>query len=266
MDIQGLVSEYLVEPLYHDTFNPVNTALYAILFLFLIFLILRVFDRFNVTLDSRFYTYFLGFVFLGAFLGALKDVRFQGSLILSTVGIYFSLSLLLLGSVTIGKLLERGTGVSYSLVPMAAVYSINAYLILRYLPRDISVSPIVYILFLGIIPGLIVYVLFKKLGVALLESRLNLGVFLAHMLDASSTYLGVTLFGFSEKFFIMDYVIKAVSPLALFPVKGALILIVLYYLENEKDLRGLNKDVIKAALILLGLAPALRNTFLSVLL
>lgn len=266
MGIHGFLYKYLVEPLYYDTFNPVNTVVYAFLFLFLLFLILRVFDSYKISLDSRFYSYFLGFIFLGSFLGALKDVRFHGSPLLSTPGIYLGLSLLLLGSVILGKLLERRRGFSYSFIPSAAVYSITAYLILSYIPGDVSLAPVVYILSLGIVPGLVLFLLLRKIGVGLLESRVNLGIFFAHMLDASSTYLGVTLFGFSEKFFIMGYVIQAVSPAALFPLKAGLILLVLYYLENEKDLAERNKNIIKAALILLGLAPALRNTFLSVLL
>jgi uncharacterized membrane protein len=266
MGIQGFIYEYLIEPLYYDAFNPVNIFVYAVLFLLLLFLILRVFDRYDVSLDSKFYSYFIGFVFLGAFLGALKDVRFHGSPFLSTPGIYLGLSFLLLGGVIFGKLFEKRVGFSYSLIPAVTVYSITAFLILQYLPRGVDLSPIVYILSLGIILSVIVFFFLRKIGVGLLEGGVNFGIFLAQMLDASSTYLGVTLYGFGEKFFIMGYLIESISPAALFPVKAALILLVLYYLENEKELRRRNKDLIKAALILLGLAPALRNTFLSVLL
>jgi uncharacterized membrane protein len=266
MDFQGFFQDYFLQPLYHDAFNPINTTVYAALFLLLIILILRVFERFSISFDSMFYSYFLGFIFLGAFLGALKDMRFQGSLSLSTPGIYFGLSLLFLGSVLIGKVLERRMGISYSYVPQVTVFSFIAYVSFLYIPRSGSLIPGVYAISLGLFSSLLVLFFLKIIRVGLLEGIVNFGVFFAHMLDASSTYLGITRYGFSEKFFITGYIMEALGPWAIFIVKAILVLLVLYVIEQEGEIRGRNKDAIKAALILLGMAPALRNTFLSVLL
>jgi uncharacterized membrane protein len=264
MGAAGFLERYFIEPLYQDAFNPVNTTVYAALFLVLVLLILRVFKRYDVSLDARFYSYFLGFIFLGALLGALGDVRFRGSPFFSTPAIYLGVSVLFLASITAGKLAERRLGVSYSLVPHASAYGVAAYLALRHLPENIELSPVAAILGLAVAPFAVVFLLLKKLGVGFLDSRVNQGVLFAHMLDASSTYLGVTAFGFGEKFFLMGYIIEA-APWGVFPVKALVVLLVLFYIERE-DITVRSRDILKAALILLGLAPALRNTFLSVLL
>ncbi len=264
MEVAGFLEKYFIEPLYHDAFNPVNTAVYAVLFLLLVVLVLRVFERYEVSLDARFYSYFLGFILLGSMLGALRDVRFQGTPFLSTPAIYLGASVLLLASITIGKLAERWWGVAYSTVPQVSVYSMVAYLSVRYLPGDINASPLLPILALAVASVLVIYFSIKKLGAGFLDDRVNQGVLLAHMLDASSTYVGVAALGFGEKFFLMGRIIEA-APEAVFPVKAFIVLLVLFFLEKE-DLNRRNKDILRAALILLGLAPALRNTFLSVLL
>lgn len=260
------IDKYLIEPLYQDTFNPINTLVYAGLFLLLFIILLRIFKRYGISLDFRFYSYFLGFIFLGALLGALKDVLYQGSPWMSTPGIYFGLSVLFIGSLVTGRILEVRTGIPYSVLPQLVVYIPFIYLFIIYFPVKGVMTSALHILILSLALSLAVYLVLKKAGSNLLENRVNFGVFLAHMLDASSTYLGVTRFGFGEKFFVMGYLIEKVAPEAVFVAKALLVLLVLYFVERDTDLKKMSKDAIKAALILLGMAPALRNTFLSVLL
>lgn len=259
----SFIREYLIQPLYEDTFNPVNTLVYAVLFLLLIGLALRVFMKLRISLDARFYTYFLGFIFLGALLGAVKDLRLGGVLLLSTPGIYLMVFLLLLGSAAAGKLLEKTLSMPYHVFPVATAFSASVLLLLRYPPGSVSLAPLLYAAFLSLLAALGALAVLKSLGSGLLEDRVNLGVLLAHMLDAASTYLGVTRYGFEEKFFLTGYVMQSLTPAAVFPLKAALVLAVLYVLDREQDAY---RDVIKAALLVLGLAPGLRNTFLSMFL
>jgi uncharacterized membrane protein len=259
----SFIQEYLIQPLYEDTFNPVNTLVYAVLFLLLIFLTSRIFEKLRITFDSRFYSYFLCFIFLGALLGAVKDLHLGTSLLLSTPGIYFSIFILLLGGVAAGKLLEHALRMPYNVFPIATALSAMVLLILKYPPPSVSLGPLLHAALLGILPSLGILAVVRGFRPGFLDGKVNFGVLLAHMLDAASTYLGVTRYGLEEKFFLTGYLMQNLTPAAIFPIKAALVLAVLYILDREQDAY---KDAIKAALLVLGLAPGLRNTFLSMFL
>lgn len=261
MGVQGFIQEYFVEPLYYDTFNPVNTLVYAALFLILILAVLRIFEKLRIKFDGGFYSYFIPFIILGALMGALKDVHYLASPMFSTVGIYALIFILLMGAILAGKILEQGLRVPYYAVPLTAGLAANGLLLANYAPGGAGAAPLFYILGLGILPALGIAVGVRRLGLGFLDKKVNMGVLLAHMLDASSTYLGVAYYGFQEKFFLTGYVMQATSPASIFLLKAAAVLAVLYILEKGED--GRMEDALKAAIIVLGLAPAARNTFLS---
>lgn len=261
MGVQGFIQEYFIEPLYYDTFNPVNTLVYAGLFLILILATMRIFERLKIKFDDRFYYYFLFYILLGALLGALKDLYYLASPMFSTVGIYVIIFILLVGAILTGKVAEYALRLPYNIVPLFAALTAIALLLYNYAPREGSVAPGVYILGLGIVPSIVIVMGVRRLGLTFLDKKVNMGVLLAHMLDASSTYVGVTYYGFQEKFFLTDYIMQAFTPASVFLLKGIAVIAVLYILEKGEQ--HMVEDALKAGLIALGLAPAVRNTFLS---
>jgi uncharacterized membrane protein len=82
----------------------------------------------------------------------------------------------------------------------------------------------------------------------------------AHMLDASSTFIGVDWFDYYEKHVVPTFFINLVGTAAImFPLKLLVLLPVLYMIDrsmHEPSMRNLTR----LALITLGLAPAVRNT------
>ncbi len=82
----------------------------------------------------------------------------------------------------------------------------------------------------------------------------------AHMLDASSTYIGVDWFGYYEKHVVPTFLIDLTGSAAvMFPLKLLVLLPVLSMIDNSVEDRSL-RNLIKLTLITLGLAPAVRNT------
>jgi uncharacterized membrane protein len=89
-------------------------------------------------------------------------------------------------------------------------------------------------------------------------------IFSGHFLDASATYRALDFHGYGEKHVLSNYLIERAGTAAvMFPMKAAAIGLVLYVLEVEfraelrKDrmLRGL----LRAAILILGLSPGLRD-------
>jgi len=255
------MQEYFVEPLYHDTFNPINTLVYVALFFILIIVTLQIFERLKIKFDWGFYSYFILFIALGALLGGVKDIHSISSPMFSTVGIYALIFIMLAGSISAGKIVEKSLGIPYNAVPMLAAAVGLGLLLTNYTPTGSSVAPLLYILALGMLPSMGIVIFIRKLGLDIFDKKVNRGILLAHMLDASSTYMGVSYYGFQEKFFLTAYVMQTFTPASIFLLKAGIVLGALYLLEkSEEDMMG---DAIKAAIITLGLAPAVRNTFLS---
>ncbi len=108
------------------------------------------------------------------------------------------------------------------------------------------------------------YLVARHLKSAIFTDPLNLSILLAHMLDASSTYIGIDKLGYFEKHVLPSYLIKLTdTALVMYPLKIIIFVGVLYALDTqfEKDDESTNlKMLIKMVILILGLSPATRNT------
>jgi len=95
------------------------------------------------------------------------------------------------------------------------------------------------------------------------EPFLNYGIIMAHLLDASATYVAVTQFGYGEQHVLTNLLASLFGTAAiLFPLKFLAVLCILLLLDHyiagdETALKGTTK----LALLVLGLAPGLRDFF-----
>lgn len=94
---------------------------------------------------------------------------------------------------------------------------------------------------------------------------LNLLITWAHLFDSTATYRGIVNYGYSEKHVVPSLFIEATgTSLIMFPLKMILILAVIYsldvYLKEEFSESGVLKIFLKFLIIILGAAPAVRNT------
>jgi uncharacterized membrane protein len=80
------------------------------------------------------------------------------------------------------------------------------------------------------------------------------------MLDASSTYIGVDWFGYYEKHVVPTYLIDLTGTASImYPLKLLVLLPLLSIIDKYIEDKSL-LNLTKLALIVLGLAPAIRNT------
>ena len=119
----------------------------------------------------------------------------------------------------------------------------------------------VAVLFLGTFLTGIIYLLRLPLPqLNFLDNRYNLAILYSHMLDASSTYIGVDWFGYYEKHVVPTYLIDLTGTAAImYPLKLLVLLPLLSIIDKYIEDKSL-LNLTKLALIVLGLAPAIRNT------
>jgi uncharacterized membrane protein len=99
-----------------------------------------------------------------------------------------------------------------------------------------------------------------------LSSGMSTLIIFGHMLDAAATYRALDFYSYGEKHVLPNFLIEATGTgLVMFPLKAIAMGIVLYVLEVEfkKDLAEqlLLRGLLRAALLILGLSPGLRDLF-----
>jgi uncharacterized membrane protein len=255
--------KYYAEPIIHDTgYNPVNTVTWAILLGICILGLIRIFKRLDLKMDEKLVLYTLPYVLAGSSLRVVEDaglVKPPASYLLITPLIYFLVFFVTTASlIPTRKFLGRkfyhayaAIGLLWTFVNLAALSTVGV---------QRPLVPVA-VLFLGTLLTGIIYLLRRPLPqLNFLDNRYNLAILYSHMLDASSTYIGVDWFGYYEKHVVPTYLIDLTGTAAImYPLKLLVLLPLLSIIDKYIEDKSL-LNMTKLALIVLGLAPAIRNT------
>ena len=265
-DLAGLaafVHKYYIDPIIYDTgYNPVDTVTWAIILGLAILGLIKLLGRWGFLMDERLLLSTLPYILAGSSLRVIEDVDLVAApwrYLLITPLIFF-----LVFSVTAACLLltrkiwgeeyhakYAATGLLWTLLNLAALSAVGI--------KNAWVIAAVFLLGSALAGG-ILFCGRHLPALKFLDERFNLMIIYAHMLDASSTYIGVDWFSYYEKHVVPTFLINLTgSAVIMFPLKLAILLPVLSMIDKslqEPSLRNLTK----LTLITLGLAPAVRNT------
>ncbi len=257
------VYKYYVEPIIYDSgYNPVNTVTWAVLLGISILGLIRIFKRLDLKMDEKLVLYTLPYVLAGSSLRVIEDaglVKPPASYLLITPLIYFlvffvTTASLILTRKFLGKNFHRvyaAIGLLWTFMNLAALSTVGV---------QRPLVPVA-VLFLGTLLTGIIYILRVPLPrLNFLNNRYNLAILYSHMLDASSTYIGVDWFGYYEKHVVPTYLIDLTGTASImYPLKLLVLLPLLSIIDKFIEDKSL-LNLTKLALIVLGLAPAIRNT------
>jgi uncharacterized membrane protein len=239
-----------------------------------LFWVLKLLGKLNVKIDTRFLTSITPYVIAGSSLRVLEDSGlFAPPLryLFVTPLIYFFIFAVTICMLVVAMYLERKGKIRdyHTLFGYAgatwAFFNIAALIIYDGI---INPVPAVAILFLGITVTGIVYFISRKTNFLLLTDKVNISILFTHLLDASSTFVGIDWLNYYEKHVVPTFFIDLARnftshpSLVMYPLKLIVFIPVLYVLDNdfktekEKKLIGL----MKLTILVLGLSPAVRNT------
>ncbi len=261
--IGDFVRRYYIDPIILDTsYNPVDTLTWAIVLGLAVLGLLRLFRRLNIRIDERLVVCTIPYVLAGSSLRVIEDadlVMPPASYLLITPLIFFlvffvTAACLLLTRRVLGNDFYRGyaaLGLIWTAINLALLSSAgfrNAWVIAAVFSLGSALTGVLLILRLRL-PWL-----------DFLDDRFNLMILYAHMLDASSTYVGMDWFGYYEKHVVPTFLIDLVGTAAImYPLKLLILLPLLKIIDSYIEDPSL-RNLTKLTLITLGLAPALRNT------
>ncbi|MFQ6051782.1 MAG: DUF63 family protein [Candidatus Hydrothermarchaeota archaeon] len=271
--IESFLDKYFVYPIkYHTGYNVVNTLTYGIFLILAIFFVFRLFKRYKVNIDEKFFVSVIPFLFFGASTRALVDGGYYAfSYLLVTPGIYVLTLLLLVSAVLLFRSIEElSKKSSYKSHSSITLYRIPDYYIPTFLLGFFFCLPNVYLIInnvrtlmpLGIEILLtavltVLVCLSIKFFVPRIFSWINTLLISAHMWDAGATFIGIQFYGYIEQHVLPRLFIESFGAWTMFPLKLAVILPVVYIIDLEEDEQL--KNIVKITIFALGFAPGTRD-------
>ncbi|MCZ7400465.1 MAG: DUF63 family protein [Candidatus Methanoperedens sp.] len=279
MDIINTVWQYIykyyINGIINDTsYNPVDTLTYAILLGISLFGVLKLLEKLDVEIDTRFMIAVTPYILAGSSLRVLEDSKaFMPPLayLFVTPVIYFFMFAVTISILVLAIALKKGgkikdyhaffgyAGLAWTVINISLLLAVD---------EITNPVPAAAILFLGITTTGIVYLVSRQSRFALLTDKLNISILFTHLLDASSTFIGMDWLGYYEKHVAPTFFIDMAGnyidhpSLVMYPLKLLVFIPVLYMLDNKFDTEKEKKliGMMKLAILVLGLSPATRNT------
>ncbi len=269
------IYKYFISGIVNDaSYNPVDTVTYAIVLGLSLFGVYRLLVKLKLKIDTRFIIAVTPYILAGSSLRVLEDSRVflpPVQYLFVTPLIYFVVFLVTISVLLLALALERSgkikdyhrffcaAGIAWTIVNIA---------ILLYIGEVKHLDYAIAILSLGLLSTGALYLFSRLLSFAILTDRLNISILFAHLLDASSTYVGMDWLGYYEKHVVPTFFIDMAGnftdhpALVMYPLKLLVFIPVFYLLDsqldNEKDKKLI--PLMKLVILVLGLSPAVRNT------
>jgi uncharacterized membrane protein len=259
MDVWEFIKEYYVDSIvYKEGYNPVNTLTWAFILVLAAVSIYKMLRK-HVRFDEKFVAGNLPFIVLGSSMRVMEDAGFLSppySYIFMTPLIYLLIFAIAIPSLFISLKLERerywihhaaiGTTLSVFIITLLLL---NLKIVCWWvLPTSFSFA---YLFSLA-------YGFITARYVEQLNNPLSKAVFFSHMVDGWATFLGIQYLGYWELHVLPRYLISAFGAWIMIPAKIIIFVIILYLLDTMED--GNFRNFIKFVLIVLGLAPGLRDS------
>lgn len=276
--LRQFIDYYYIQPITHDTgYNPVNTITWAIVLVVFLFLTFRLVRRLDIEINPRFIAAVAPYVIAGASLRVMEDAELFTpplSYLLITPFIFFLVFFCCLALLFLSLFMSRLESLKkyeythvFGLIGVLWCF-VNLTVLLRY--EHVAVGWVLFAV-IGIAGVLvsIIYAIAAKFGIPFLTDKLNGAVLGAHLLDASSSFIGIDMLGYTGKHVIEGLIVEYTGTAAgMFPLKLGVLVPIVYVLDTQfrenAEEREL-KNIVLLALIVIGLAPAVRNTLRMVL-
>ena len=288
MALQEFFQQYFIDPIIFNTgYNPVNSTVYGIILIAAFILTYKLLKKMKIKIDKKFFFAIIPFIFLGAILRSLEDLwEARGivdegilknfiiidsagivrNLLLVTPLIYFTIFFISLFSLVFSIAVEKISKRNKKDIPYYYTWAFVGIILSLYFFLQLSFADY---LAMGMILGIFSLWVLLFLGLREYGRRKNKKIFeflslentmiiLAHMLDASATFVALSYYGYFEQHFLPRFFIDILGPAAFFALKLPVILLALYYVDKEMENDG-KRTFLKIVIIILGLAPGLRD-------
>ena len=258
----------IIQTTFFSGYTVFNTVVYTLILAIFVLAIIKMFKKLDIDPISIIYS-IIPFIFLGSSTRALVDNGFYPKTVfLITPGLYILVGLITIASFLFSIYLfnKKEIDYRYTLFFLGIIFSVPNIILFS----KLNFISIIYVLVTWIIASLIfmaiaflvLYVKNKNSHNAIekiLKHKINFSIVLAHLFDASTTYVAVEYFNYYEQHVLPNALNQLFDTyLTLFPMKIIVIVAVLYIIDQYFEDQTI-KNLLKLTVFVLGLAPGLRN-------
>ncbi|MGC9517273.1 MAG: DUF63 family protein [Methanomicrobiales archaeon] len=241
-------------------YNVLNTVIFGIILGLVVIIIIKMFNYLKKD-PKDLVIPLIPFIFFGSSTRALVDNGiYPLTYLLVTPGIYILTGFLAILTLLTSIFIEKKFKIDYKYIILAVGLLIS-------IPNILNIPHIDLIAMIAVVgTWLIISSIFILLRNKwdLLQNKLNLSVIMAHLFDASSTFVAVDFYGYGEQHVLPNALTNLTgTAFVMFPLKISVILLALYVIDLYVEDKTI-KNMLKLAIFILGLAPGLRN-FLSLI-
>ena len=245
----------IIQTTFFSGYTVFNTVVYTLILVAFILAIIKMFRKIKIDPISIMFS-LIPFIFLGSSTRALVDNGiFPKTVFLITPGLYIFIGLVTIASLLFSIFLYNSKNIDYRIT----LFSIGIVLIvpnLIFIPH-INWVPVFYVLAIWIFATLIFFAL--SYLISFFKDKINLAILSAHLFDASSTFVAVEFFNYSEQHVLANALYQQFhTSLTMFPMKIIVIVAVLYIIDQYFEDETI-KSLLKLTVFVLGLAPGMRN-------
>ena len=244
-----------IQTTFFSGYTVFNTVIYTLILLIFIIAIIKMFKKIEIDPISIIYP-IIPYIFLGSLIRALVDNGvYPKTVFLITPGLYILVGLITIASLLFSLFLYNRKDIDYR-------YTLSIIGVILLIPNIImiprlNIIPVIYVLITWIIASSI-FVLISYI-IPFFKDRINLSIISAHMFDASTTFVAVEFFNYSEQHVLANTLYQLFdTSITMFPMKIIVIVAVLYIIDQYFDDETV-KSLLKLTVFVLGLAPGLRN-------
>lgn len=255
MDVWGFIKEYYIDSIvYKEGYNIVNTITFAIILVVAVYLLYRFLEK-RFEIDKKFVLSTIPYIILGSSARVIEDAGFLKppiSYLFMSPFIFFIIFFIAFP----GLIVSRRFANERYYYPYFAIGLVSTIVPLSLLFTNLEiVNPLVipYGFLMATTISAVFYAVSSKT-----RNVLSLGVMFSHMLDGFVTFIGIQYHGYVEIHVLPSLIVETLGALALPVIKFIVIGGILYIIDTSEEKDSL-KNFIKLALLVFGLAPALRN-------
>ena len=261
-DILSQLSQFIGENFIylHPGYTILNTVVFGIILGIVVIFIIKLF-KFLKKDPKDLLIPLIPFIFFGSSARALVDNGiYPLTYILVTPGIYFLTGIITIIALLTSVYIERKTNFDYRRIMLIIGIALC-------IPNILNINHVNFTAFFEVIGAWLlsssVFIILRNKW-SLIKDKLNLSVLMAHLFDASSTFIAVSFNGYSEQHVLPNALYNLTgTALVMYPLKITVILFALYIIDTYVEDRTI-KNMLKLAIFILGLAPGLRD-FLSLI-
>ena len=268
--LMDFINRNYIEGIVNDTsYNHFDMITYVIILFAGVYAVLKLLNKLSVRIDEKFVIATIPYIFMGSVFRVSEDadlLKPPVKYFFITPIIFFVIFAICFGILLLLRYLEKIQKIRNYIRAYAIAGVILSLAGIAILIFNSSSNLNINILTYSLVPAIILTWLISKvspaIGMTYLRSRVYLFAIFSFLLDSFTTYIGVDMFGYTNKHPFSSFLPSVFGTGAvLIPISLILVMVIVFLLEKE-SMEDQNKDekyMMTLTLIVLGFSMGARN-------